>query len=56
MKSHTSNSPGKPARQTARMRLSEADREVFLAALDNPPAPNAALRAAAALHRDSVVL
>lgn len=36
------------------MRLSEADREAFLAALGDPPAPNAALRAAAALHRDSV--
>ena len=40
--------------EVERMRLSEADRDAFLAALDNPPAPNAALRAAAALHRDSV--
>lgn len=54
MKSHASNKPEKPAREAARMRLSEADREAFLAALDNPPAPNEALRAAAALHRDCV--
>ncbi len=37
-----------------RMRLSEADRDAFLGALDNPPAPNEALRAAAAMHRQSV--
>lgn len=40
--------------EVERMRLGEADRDAFLAALDNPPAPNAALWAAAALHRDSV--
>lgn len=39
--------------EAGRMRLSAADRDAFLAALDNPPAPNAALRAAAALHRDA---
>jgi len=40
--------------EAERMRLSAADRDAFLAALDNPPAPNEALRAAAARHRDSV--
>lgn len=54
MKSHDLNKSSKSAREAARMRLSEADREVFLAALDDPPAPTAALRAAVALHRDSV--
>lgn len=40
--------------EAGRMRLSAADRDAFLAALDNPPAPNEALRAAAARHRESV--
>ena len=54
MESHTSNKPKKSAREVARMRLSEADRDVFLAVLDDPPAPNAALHAAVEQHRDSV--
>jgi uncharacterized protein (DUF1778 family) len=43
------------ARQTIeeheRLRLTREDRKVFLAALDNPPKPNRALRAAAARYR-----
>jgi hypothetical protein len=31
--------------------LSDRDRDLFLAMLDNPPAPNEALRRAAAKHR-----
>jgi hypothetical protein len=31
--------------------LSDRDRDLFLALLDNPPAPNEALRRAAAKHR-----
>lgn len=34
-----------------RLRLASEDSKVFLAALDNPPEPNAALRAAAARYR-----
>lgn len=34
-----------------RMVLSEADRDVFLEALSNPPAPNDALKAAAAWYK-----
>ena len=34
-----------------RLKLAAEDREVFLSALANPPAPNEALRAAAARHR-----
>ena len=34
-----------------RLHLSDADRKVFLAALDNPPEPNQALRRAAQRHR-----
>jgi uncharacterized protein (DUF1778 family) len=36
------------------LRLSDRDREVFLAALDNPPKPNARLRAAARRHAGKV--
>lgn len=41
----------KAIEQHERFRLAEADREVFLAALANPPAPNEALRTAAKRHR-----
>ncbi len=45
------------ARQTIeeheRLRLTGADRKVFLAALDKPPKPNKALRAAASRYRRS---
>lgn len=34
-----------------RLHLSDQDRKVFLAALDNPPEPNQALRRAAQRHR-----
>ncbi len=36
------------------LRLSDRDRDAFLAALDNPPVPNARLRKAAKRHADKV--
>ncbi len=36
--------------QSEALRLSDRDRQIFLDALDNPPAPNAKLRAAAREH------
>ena len=36
------------------LRLSKADQEAFLAALDNPPAPNESLRRAAKRHAGQV--
>jgi uncharacterized protein (DUF1778 family) len=37
-------------REESPLVLSDRDRDLFLAALDNPPKPNAALRKAAARH------
>lgn len=53
MNSRTPDNPANDSREPVRMSLSEADRGAFLAALDNPPVPNAALRAAAALWADA---
>jgi len=37
-----------------RLHLTDRDRDIFLAALDNPPKPNARLRRAARAHARSV--
>lgn len=44
----------KTIKDFARIRLAEQDRDVFLAALSNPPAPNDALKAAAKRYRKLV--
>ncbi len=45
------NAAQKAIDDVERMHLAAEDRAVFLAALTNPPAPNDALKAAAARHR-----
>lgn len=40
--------------QFGELRLSDRDRDAFLAALDNPPEPNARLRRAAKAHAGKV--
>ena len=41
---------GRVVEQSTAIRLSNRDRDIFLAALDNPSEPNAHLRQAAKLH------
>ena len=45
---------GRVVEESTVLRLSNRDRDAFLAALENPPAPRARLRKAAKLHAMSV--
>jgi len=45
---------GRVVEESTVLRLSNRDRDAFLAALENPPAPSARLRKAAKLHAMSV--